>query len=83
MTAVEVRLERAAAEMEYGTIARWRKQEGDHVEAGEVIVEVEAEKATLEVEAPASGTLTTIIAVQGDEVKVDTPIAIITEAERA
>ncbi len=81
--AVEVRLERVSEEMEYGTIARWLKQEGDQVTAGEVIVEVEAEKVTLEVEAPASGALTAILAVQGDEVKVDTPIAIITEGGAA
>jgi len=81
--AVDVLLERASDEMEFGTIARWLKQEGDHVTVGEVIVEVEAEKVTLEIEAPASGVLTTILAVQGDEVRVDTPVAIITEAGAA
>jgi pyruvate/2-oxoglutarate dehydrogenase complex dihydrolipoamide acyltransferase (E2) component len=77
--AVELRLERLSDEMEYGTILRWLKREGDHVSAGEIVVEVEADKANVELEAPVSGELTTILAVQGDEVKVDEPIAIIAE----
>jgi pyruvate dehydrogenase E1 component beta subunit len=77
--AVELRLERLSDEMEYGTILRWLKREGDRVAAGEIVVEVEADKANVELEAPASGVLTTILAVQGDEVKVDEPIAIIAE----
>ena len=47
--------------------------------AGEVIVEVEAEKVTVELVAPATGVLTSILAVQGDEVKVDQVIAVISE----
>ena len=77
--AVEVRLERISDEMEYGTIARWLKREGDRVTAGEVIVEVEVEKVTLEVEAPVSGVLTSILAVQGDEVRAGGTIAILAE----
>jgi len=77
--AVEVVLERISDDMEYGTIARWLKHEGDRVVAGEIIVEVEAEKVTLELAAPTSGVLRSIFAVQGDEVRVDTPIAVIDE----
>lgn len=77
--AVEVFLERISDEMEYGTIARWLRQEGDSVVAGDPIVEVEAEKVTVEVVAPVSGVLASILAVQGDEVRVDTPIAVIDE----
>jgi len=77
--AVEVFLERISDEMEYGTIARWLSREGDSVLVGEPIVEVEAEKVTVEVVAPVSGVLTMILAVQGDEVRVDTPIAVIDE----
>jgi pyruvate/2-oxoglutarate dehydrogenase complex dihydrolipoamide acyltransferase (E2) component len=77
--AVEVFLERISDEMEYGTIARWLRQEGDSVVAGEPIVEVEAEKVTVEVVSPVSGVLTSIFAVRGDEVRVDTPIAVIDE----
>jgi len=77
--AVELRLERLSEEMEYGTILRWLKREGDPVAAGEVVVEVEADKANVELQAPATGVLQTILAVQGDEVKVDEAIAIIAE----
>ena len=78
--AVEVKLEPVSEEQEYGTISRWLKREGDAVAAGEVIVEVEAEKATQEVEAPVAGVLESILAVEGDEIRVGEPIAVIAEA---
>ena len=76
--AVEVKLERVSEEQEYGTIARWLKREGDPVTAGEVIVEVDAEKVIQEVEAPVGGVLESILAVEGDEIRVGDPIAVIT-----
>jgi len=75
--AIELRLERVSEEQEYGTISRWLKREGDAIAAGEVIVEVEAEKVTQEVEAPADGVLEAILAVEGDEIRVGDPIAVI------
>jgi pyruvate/2-oxoglutarate dehydrogenase complex dihydrolipoamide acyltransferase (E2) component len=75
--AVEVKLEPVSEEMEYGTIARWLKREGDPVAAGEVIVEVDAEKVTQEVEAPVAGVLESILAVEGDEIRVGATIAVI------
>ena len=77
--AVELKLEPISEEMEYGTITRWHRREGDTVAAGEVIVEVEAEKATQEVEAPVDGVLEAILAVEGDEIRVGDPIAVIAE----
>lgn len=77
--AVELRLARMSDEMEYGTIARWLAREGVRVTAGEVVVEVEVEKVTVEVVAPASGILTAILALQGDEVRVNETIAVINE----
>ncbi|MEJ2665487.1 MAG: E3 binding domain-containing protein [Deinococcales bacterium] len=60
----------------------WLKQEGDAVEAGEPIMEVETDKATMELDAPASGTLAGVRAAAGDEVKVGSVIAVIlTEGE--
>lgn len=56
------------------------KREGDRVEAGEVVVEVEAEKVTQEIEAPVSGVLRSIVAVDGDEIRVGDVIAVIEEA---
>jgi 2-oxoglutarate dehydrogenase E2 component (dihydrolipoamide succinyltransferase) len=77
--AVELKLEPISEEMEYGTIARWLKAEGDAVTSGEVIVEIEAEKVTQEVEAPVAGVLESILAVEGDEIRVGSTIAVIAE----
>ena len=77
--AVELKLEPVSEEQEYGTISRWLKREGDEIVAGELIVEVEAEKVTQEVEAPVSGVLQSIIAVEGDEIRVGDTIAVIEE----
>jgi len=64
-------------EMEYATITRWLKREGDRVTAGELILEVEAEKVNYELEAPISGVLGSIVAVDGDEIKVGGTLALI------
>jgi len=77
--AVEVKLEPISEEMEYGTIDRWLKNEGDAVKPGEVIVEIEAEKVTQEIEAPVAGVLESILAVEGDEIRVGATIAVIAE----
>jgi 2-oxoglutarate dehydrogenase E2 component (dihydrolipoamide succinyltransferase) len=73
----EVKLGLLAAEMEYGTVLRWLKREGDSVVAGEPLVEVEAEKANYEVEAPVSGRIEEIVAEEGDEIKVGALMALI------
>lgn len=64
--------------MEEGTVVRWRKQEGDGVEKGEVILEVETDKAVSEVECPVSGRLEKILVPEGATVPVNTPLAILT-----
>ncbi len=64
--------------MEEGTLAAWLVKEGDTIEAGDVIAEIETDKATMEVEAVDEGTLAKIlIPADTDEVKVNTPIAIL------
>ena len=78
--AFELKLEPVSEEQEYGTITKWLKREGDRVSAGEVLVEVEAEKATQAVEAPVDGVLESILAVEGDEIRVGDTIAVIAEA---
>ena len=75
--AVELKLERFSEEMEYATVSRWLKREGDAVTEGEPIVEVEAEKANHELEAPASGVLESILAAAGDEIKVGETLAVV------
>ena len=64
--------------MEEGKLAKWVVKEGDAVKAGDVIAEIETDKATMEVEAVDEGTLGKILISEGTEgVKVNTPIAVI------
>ncbi len=64
--------------MEEGKLAKWVVKEGDAVKAGDVIAEIETDKATMEVEAVDEGTLGKILVPEGTEgVKVNTPIAVI------
>jgi pyruvate dehydrogenase E1 component beta subunit len=64
--------------MTEGKIARWVKAEGDHVRAGDVLAEIETDKATMEVEAVDEGILARIVIPEGTEhVQVNTPIAVI------
>ncbi|MCA9774477.1 MAG: E3 binding domain-containing protein, partial [Myxococcales bacterium] len=78
--AINVVMPELSATMTEATISRWLKAVGDAVREGEVVVEVESEKATLEVEARASGFLARIVAPDGtDGVKVGEVIAILAE----
>jgi pyruvate dehydrogenase E2 component (dihydrolipoamide acetyltransferase) len=66
--------------MTEGKLARWLKKEGDAVKSGQVLCEIETDKATMEVEAVDEGTLGKILVADGTEgVKVNTPIAVILE----
>lgn len=66
--------------MTEGKLAKWVKKEGDEVKAGQVIAEIETDKATMEVEAVDEGTLAKILVPAGTEgVAVNTPIAVILE----
>ncbi|MBO6722331.1 MAG: pyruvate dehydrogenase complex E1 component subunit beta [Roseitalea sp.] len=66
--------------MEEGNLAKWLKKEGDSVTAGDVIAEIETDKATMEVEAVDEGTIGKILIDEGAEgVKVNTPIAVLLE----
>ena len=64
--------------MEFGTLARWLKKEGDTVASGDLIAEIETDKATMEVEAVDEGTLGKILIAEGtEEVPVNQPIAVL------
>jgi pyruvate dehydrogenase E1 component beta subunit len=64
--------------MEKGNLAKWLKKEGDQVRSGDVIAEIETDKATMEVEAADEGTLGKILVPEGTaDVAVNTPIAVI------
>jgi pyruvate/2-oxoglutarate dehydrogenase complex dihydrolipoamide acyltransferase (E2) component len=77
---MELRLPARSGEHEYATIQSWLKRVGDRIEAGEPVVEVETDKVTEEVAAPVSGTISDILAEEGDEVKANAVLAIIDEA---
>ncbi|KSV74650.1 pyruvate dehydrogenase subunit beta [Sinorhizobium sp. GL2] len=64
--------------MEEGTLSKWLKNEGDKVSSGDVIAEIETDKATMEVEAVDEGTIGKLLIAAGTEgVKVNTPIAVL------
>ena len=66
--------------MEEGNLARWLVKEGDNVSAGDVIAEIETDKATMEVEAVDEGVIAKILIPEGAEaVKVNAPIAVLAE----
>ena len=70
--------------MTEGTLARWLKKEGDTVRAGDVIAEIETDKATMEVEAVDEGVIGRLLVADGTEgVKVNQPIAILVEPGEA
>jgi pyruvate dehydrogenase E1 component beta subunit len=74
----EVLMPALSPTMTEGKLATWKKQEGDSVKSGDVLAEIETDKATMEVEAVDEGTLGKILIPAGTEgVKVNTPIAVI------
>jgi pyruvate dehydrogenase E2 component (dihydrolipoamide acetyltransferase) len=75
----QVTLPRLGQGMESGTIVRWLKAEGDVVEKGEPLYELDTEKVTQEVEAEASGVVLRILAGEGEEIEVGKAIAVIGE----
>lgn len=78
--AVEILMPALSPTMEEGKLSKWVKQEGDTVSAGDVIAEIETDKATMEVEAVDEGVLGKILIAEGTEdVKVNTPIAVLLE----
>src|SRR5947209_1231285 len=76
--ATQVLMPALSPTMEKGNLAKWVKSEGDKVKAGDVIAEIETDKATMEVEAVDEGTLGKILVPEGTaDVAVNTPIAVI------
>ena len=63
--------------METGTIVKWLKTEGESVEKGESLLEVETAKVVTEIKSPASGKISKILSPEGEEVSVGEKIAVI------
>jgi len=76
---IDVFMTQLSPTMTEGKIARWLKKEGDTLESGEVLVEIETDKATMEVEVIEEGILHKIIAAEGSLIPVGTAIAVIAE----
>ena len=75
---IEVLMPALSPTMEKGNLAKWLKKEGDTVKSGDIIAEIETDKATMEVEAADEGTLGKILVPEGTaDVAVNTPIAVI------
>ena len=81
-TAVQVTMPQMGVSMAEGTIAEWRKQPGDWVEADETVCEVTTDKIDVEIPSPASGRLTRVLAEPGETVAVGTAIAEIDPAAK-
>src|SRR5580765_7654706 len=77
--ATDISLPRLGQGMEAGTIVRWLKSEGDMVEKGEPLYELDTDKVTQEVEADAGGVLLKILAGEGEQIEVGKRIAVIGE----
>ncbi len=78
--ATEILMPALSPTMEEGTLAKWLVKEGDTVSAGDIMAEIETDKATMEFEAADDGVVGRILVAEGTEaVKVNTPIAVIVE----
>lgn len=74
-----VKMPRLTDTMEEGVITAWHKKEGEKVKKGEILAEIETDKATIEFESPASGTILKILVKEGEAIPVGQPIAVVGE----
>src|SRR3954447_24065146 len=75
---IELKMPALSPTMEEGTLAKWLVKEGDEVKSGDILAEIETDKATMEFEAVDEGTVAKILVPEGtDGVKVGAPIAIL------
>jgi pyruvate dehydrogenase E1 component beta subunit len=75
---IDVRLPDLGDSVTHAKLTAWLKREGDSIQAGELIAEVETDKTNIEIEAPGSGTLVRIHVVEGTEgIAIDTLLAVI------
>src|ERR1700674_1910178 len=73
----EIQMPKLSDTMTEGTLVAWKKKKGDKVAAGDVLAEIETDKATMEWESPEDGTLTEIYVEEGGKVNVGDKIAFI------
>ena len=79
---IEILMPALSPTMEEGTLSKWMIKEGDTVSSGDIMAEIETDKATMEVEAVEEGTVAKILVAEGSEgVKVNAPIAVLLEED--
>ena len=76
----EIIMPKMGMSMTEGRIARWLKQQGDAVTQGEELLEIETEKITSIIEAPASGTLAAVLVPEGESALVQAVLALVRRA---
>src|SRR6185312_3756354 len=74
-TAVDVVMPQMGVSVSEGTVTRWLKQEGEHIDADEPLLEISTDKVDTEVPSPASGTVTKILVQEGETVEVGVLLA--------
>lgn len=77
--AIKIQMPKLADTMTEGTLVKWRKKVGDKVEAGDILAEVETDKATMEMEAFDDGVISKLLVEEGTKVPIGESIAILTE----
>jgi pyruvate dehydrogenase E2 component (dihydrolipoamide acetyltransferase) len=77
----EIVMPRLSDSMEEGVVLKWLKRVGDEVEVGEELVEIETDKANMAYESDVAGTLTQILAQEGDSLPIGAPIAVVGDDE--
>jgi pyruvate dehydrogenase E2 component (dihydrolipoamide acetyltransferase) len=75
MAAIEVILPKVDMDMESGVIAAWKVSEGDRVQQGDILFEMETGKSMMEVEAPATGIIRDLAHITGEPTSVGTTVA--------
>src|SRR5918996_3118600 len=80
---VQIQMPQMGESVTEGTVLEWHKQEGDHVEEGDTVVEVSTDKVDAEVPAPASGTITKLLKDQDETVQVGEALAELESGEVA
>jgi len=78
---IEITMPRLSDTMESGTVIKWNVSEGDEVSSGDVIADIETDKATMEMQVYDDGTIAQILASEGDTVDIGTVIALLAEED--
>ena len=75
MATLEVILPKVDLDMDSGTIVEWKIAEGDRVQQGDIVFEMETGKALMEVEAPGTGIIRGLAGITGEPIAIGTPVA--------